>query len=114
MKNLVLVGFLAAFIVMTAADVAYAQAKGFDPDAMKGEFAEVIDFLFTVILGVFLVCGCYVIVMSLMDSKKYGFSHFAIALVVVLVAGISLSFITGLVGKDANEHYQSINEKRSE
>ena len=111
MKSLVVVGLLAAVFAMTAGDVAYAaETKGFDPGALKMEFASMLDLLIAIAGGIFLVVAMYVIVMSVIDSKKYGFSHFVIALVVVIVAGSALAYITGMTGKESTEHYEELNQ----
>ena len=114
MKNHALVGMLAAFMLLAAGGIATAQAtgQGFgDVELLKGKVGEVIGFVLAVVMGIFFIVGCGMIIQSLCDSKKYGFGHFAIALVVVLVAGFALFTITGLAGQDGQKALESINGK---
>ena len=107
------VGTLAAFLLLAAGGIAYADGEGFgSPEVLKGKVGEILGVVLTIVFGIFIVVGCGVIIMTLVDSKKYGFGHFAVGLVVVLVAGIALFTITSLAGQDGNDHLRSLNENR--
>ena len=112
MKKHTWVGIVTAFLLLTASGMSHAAGSGFTPDAMKGDIAGMIQLVVAVIFGIFICVALGTIVMALIDSKKYGFSHLAFALIAVLVAGIALFTISSLAGQDGNKHFESLNESK--
>ena len=109
MKKSARVGMMAVFLLLLAGGMASAEGEGFEDTRMlAGKVGALISLLLDIVFGIFLVVGCGMIIMSLADSKKYGFGHFAVGLVMVLVCGVALFTISSLAGQDGQEHFRSI------
>ena len=90
-KNLVLWG-LALVICLGIQSYAVAGENGFgNMSALEGKAKEIFGFLGKVALGAFILVCVYVVITSLVEAKKNGgFSHVAVALLFVVVAGVGV------------------------
>ena len=115
MNRNVLIGMVAVVLCLGLGDVAFAGDEGYgDTNAWSAKIGQVVSVTLKILMGIFVMLAIGLLMMSLWDSKKFGFSYFAIALIAVIVCGLAIHIIQDMAGIDANEHLKAIKVQRGE
>ena len=112
-RNVVLIGMVAMVVFLGLGDVAFAESEGYgDTKAWSGKIGQVVSVTLKVLMGIFVMLAIGLLMMGLWDSKKFGFSYFAMSLIAVIVCGLAIHIIQDMAGIDANENLKAIKVQR--
>lgn len=107
-KTLALAG-LVLVVGLGLSGVAWAGDSGFgNMGTLETKAREIFGFLGKLALGAFILVCVYVVITSLVEAKKSGFQHVAVALLFVVIAGVGVWTLLTWGNQDPNELSQGI------